>query len=84
MYNNKPVDWLERNAIGLEKIKEKLQQYTFLAEEGVSFDMELRHNFQQRVEEECVIWHHHSIDPYWEQLTTAIQMAVSIQSSLQM
>ncbi len=68
--SNKPTDCLERNAIGLEN---KAIQSLNLVEDGKSVGLFLLHNIPQRFQEECVVWHDPSIDPYWEQLVTAFQ-----------
>ena len=68
---NKPTNWMERNAVGLENLKERLQHYNLRFAEGrQSFKLKLVHNYESRIEE-AVVWHDPSIDPYWEQLTTA-------------
>jgi len=67
---NKPADWMERNAVGLRKLKWQLQQCIRMAEDGKSFSIELE-EMQIDQSDTPVVWHDPSINPYWEQLTTA-------------
>ena len=66
---NKPPDWMERNAIGLENLKKQLEKHTGSAMEGKQY-LFFDHGDDH---EEPVVWHDPSINPYWEQLTTAFQ-----------
>ena len=67
---NKPADWMERNAVGLENLKEQLQQCIRMAEDGKSFSIVLE-QMQRYQSDAPVVWHDPSINPYWEKLTTA-------------
>ena len=76
---NKPADWMERNAIGLENVKLQLQERTRYGEgrDGtrlpLHFNLEFSHNVQHAIEGgEPIVWHDPSIDQYWEQLTAAL------------
>ena len=41
---NKPADWMERNAIGWENVKEQLEQHTCSAMEGKQYlNLDLLH-----------------------------------------
>ena len=71
---NKPDNWIERNRIGLEKVKRELQNLV----ESVTlchkyFRLSMRQNSQrdQLVDnEEQIVWHEPVLQEYWDQLKT--------------
>ena len=70
---DKPADWMERNAIGLERIKTELDMHTIrlmAARRGERTYFYLLH-YSVGTEAEPVVWHDPSIDPHWERLTKA-------------
>jgi len=77
---NKPDNWVERNRIGLEIVKEQLETCTYDLIESVShyksFEFELTHNnqwAQQRMDNEApIVWHEPILDRYWDQIEEEI------------
>jgi len=73
---NKPDNWVERNRIGLEKVKEQLETCTYDLIESVShyksFEFELTHNGQRMDNEAPIVWHEPILDEYWDQLEEEI------------
>jgi hypothetical protein len=72
---DKPDNWVERNRIGLEKVKKRLQDCITSAMQDSSFNLELRHNDgwdHLRDNEEPIVWHEPILDRYWDQLETKI------------
>ena len=72
---NKLDNWVERNRIGLEKVKEQLQDCINNVTRYNSFNLELRHNsygHQLMDNEEPIVWHEPILDEYWDQLETEI------------
>jgi hypothetical protein len=68
---NKPDNWRERNRIGLEKVKEKLEYCIRLAIQEPTFNLKLTHNqhWQQLMDgEEPIVWHEQILDEGWDQL----------------
>ena len=72
----KPDNWVERNRIGLEKMKEHLQTCINNASHNKSINLQLEHNCQwnqQLVEgEEPIVWHESILDGYWDELEAKI------------
>jgi hypothetical protein len=67
----KPDDWRERNRIGLEEVKEQLQDCIFKVSYSASFNLDLIHNgsgIQQMDNEERIVWNEPILDEYWNQL----------------
>jgi hypothetical protein len=64
---NKPDDWRERNRIGLEIVKEQLQNYIDSAMNKKSFNLNLTHNGA-----EPIVWHEPVLDEYWNKLEANI------------
>jgi hypothetical protein len=71
----KPDNWVERNRIGLEKIREHLQTCIDKVSLGHSFDLELTHNTNMIWDrqllmdgEEPIVWHEKILDEYWDRL----------------
>jgi hypothetical protein len=72
---NKPDDWRERNRIGLERVKEQLQNCITSATDDQSFNLHLIHNTnrdQLMDNEEPIVWHESVLDEYWDQLEAQI------------
>ena len=68
---NKPDNWVERNRIGLEEVKEQLQTCIESVSHDTSFNLDLRHNssgIQLMDNEEPIVWHESILDEYWNQL----------------
>jgi len=81
---NKPDNWRERNRIGLEKVKEHLQNSINLESHGYSMGIYLNHNsggyYHDTLmdNEEPIVWHHETIlDEYWDQLEEAVQQDIA-------
>jgi hypothetical protein len=70
---NKPDDWVERNRIGLEKVKEQLQTCIDSVSHDTSFNLELEHDDYHDRGEEPIVWHEPVLDEYWNQLDEAIR-----------
>ena len=68
---NKPDNWIERNRIGLDKIKGQLQCLIDSLSHGSSFkfQLQLRNNILMDGEEP-IVWHEPVLDQYWDQLET--------------
>jgi hypothetical protein len=72
---NKPDNWRERNRIGLEGVKESLQNCIDSMSHGKSLSLCLLHNVsdQQLVDnEEPIVWHEPILDEYWGRLEAEI------------
>jgi hypothetical protein len=78
---NKPDNWRERNQIGLERMKGKLEYCIRFVKEKLeywkpSFNLKLIHNSygdQQLMDgEEPIVWHEQILDEYWDQLKDAL------------
>jgi hypothetical protein len=76
---NKPDNWVERNRIGLEQVKEQLQVYIDSLSHDLSgsFNLDLRLNSRQEQQllmdnEEPIVWHEPILDEYWNNLDAAI------------
>jgi hypothetical protein len=70
---NKPDNWVERNRIGLEKMKRQLQNFINLVTEDQSSKVRLylTHNdrwFQLGDNEEPIVWHDEILDEYWDRM----------------
>jgi hypothetical protein len=68
---DKPDNWVERNQIGLEKIRERLQNYIYMVSNVNCFNFDLKYNrpWEQLVDnEEPIVWHNAILDHYWDQL----------------
>jgi hypothetical protein len=74
---NKPENWVERNRIGLEKMKRQLQNcidsvYPF----NESLELKLSHNGygdELMDGEEPIVWYEPILDEYWDQLEAKIK-----------
>jgi hypothetical protein len=66
----KPDNWVERNQIGLEKIRDQLQNYIDKVPLVHSFNLELEHNVHDTLmdNEEPIVWHEPIFDEYWDRL----------------
>jgi len=74
---NKPDNWVERNRIGLEKVKEQLQTCIDSVTRDNSFNLELTHNVNSFLDqlmdnEEPIVWHEPILDEYWGRLEAEI------------
>jgi hypothetical protein len=72
---NKPGDWRERNQIGLERLKKRLQNLTDSVSHDQSFHLKLTHNmpWNQLVDnEEPIVWHEPILDRNWDVLEAEI------------
>jgi hypothetical protein len=74
---NKPNNWRERNRIGLEKMKEKLQTIIHKVPLGHSFKLDLTYNsygHQLMDNDEPIVWHEpfSIVNDYWDKLKEAI------------
>ena len=73
---NKPDNWVERNRIGLEKVKRQLQTCIESVSREPKFELELIHNNQWAQElidnKEPIVWHAPILDAYWDQLEAKI------------
>ena len=72
---DKPDNWVERNRIGQERVKKKLQACIELAHYSQRFNLKLIHNTsdQQLIDdEEPIVWHEPILDEYWNQLEEEI------------
>jgi hypothetical protein len=72
---NKPDNWIERNRIGLEKIKRQLQGCIHSVTRGNNFVLMLTHNIyegQLMDNEEPIVWNELVLDEHWDQLVDAI------------
>jgi hypothetical protein len=74
---NKPDNWIERNRIGLERVKGRLQTCINLVSRGKRFKLYLAHNnpnngFGDQLNEEPIVWHEAILDHYWDQLENEI------------
>ena len=73
---NKPDNWIERNRIGLERVKGWLQTCINLVSRGKRFKLYLAHNngWEQQLmdNEEPIVWHEAILDHYWDQLENEI------------
>jgi len=69
----KPENWVDRNRIGLEKMKEQLQT---CITHNRSFNIMLDHNSYENQElvdgEEPIVWHEPILDGYWDELEAKI------------
>jgi hypothetical protein len=74
---NKPDNWIERNRIGLDKIKGQLQCLIDSLSHGASFkfQLQLRHNaiYDQLADnEEPIVWHEPILEEYWNHFEAEI------------
>jgi len=75
---NKPDDWRERNRIGLEKVKEQLQECinSVMYNESGGVYLNLTHNdsnYELLIDnEEPIVWHEPILDMYWNKLEANI------------
>jgi hypothetical protein len=72
---NKPDNWIERNRIGLEKVKEQLEDCIDSVTRGNSFNLMLTHNIyegQLMDNEEPIVWHEPDLDEYWDHFEAEI------------
>jgi hypothetical protein len=71
---HKPDNWVERNQIGLERVK--IQLRTCIDSVSHSFELDLSHNgygHQLIDSEEPIVWHEPILDEYWDQLGAKIK-----------
>jgi hypothetical protein len=71
----KPDNWVERNRIGLEKVKEQLETCTYSAMNEKNLDLHLIHNshyYQLMDGEEPIVWHESVLDEYWNNFEAKI------------
>jgi hypothetical protein len=72
---NKPDNWIERNRIGLERVKEQLQNFIDLVSHEQSVDLMLTHNIYEGQlidNEEPIVWHEPILDHNWDVLEAEI------------
>ena len=72
---NKPDNWVERNRIGLEKVKEQLQTCIDSVTRDKNVHLKLIHNsFLDTLmdNEEPIVWHEPILDEYWGRLEAEI------------
>jgi len=73
---NKPDNWVERNRIGLEKVKEQLQNCIDHRDKNVNLKFILTHNDSHDEllidNEEPIVWHEPILDEYWHRLEAEI------------
>jgi hypothetical protein len=72
---NKPDNWLERNRIGLARVKKQLQTCIDLVMHNGNLQLNLTHNDgwgHLRDNEEPIVWHESILDRYWDQLEAKI------------
>jgi len=74
---NKPENWVDRNRIGLEKMKEQLQTCINNASHNKSLELWFRHNsrWDQQLlldNEEPIVWNKPMLDEYWNRLEEKI------------
>jgi hypothetical protein len=67
----KPDNWVERNRIGLEKVKEQLQGLSNKVSQDNRCWIYLIHNGYGD-DEEPIVWHESILDEYWDQLEATI------------
>jgi hypothetical protein len=70
---NKPDNWQDRNQIGLERVKKKLQ--TYIDSVSNSVGLMLLHNFyegQLMDNEEPIVWHEPILEEYWNHFEAKI------------
>jgi hypothetical protein len=68
---NKPNNWIDRNQIGLEKVKGQLQNCIDSVMHNESLELYMIHNSigdQLMDNEEQIVWHEPVLDGYWDQL----------------
>jgi hypothetical protein len=74
----KPDNWVERNRIGLKKVKRQLQDWIEAVSHGSSFGIYLNHNsggyYHDTLmdNEEPIVWHESILHEYWDQLEEAV------------
>ena len=68
---HKPDNWRERNRIGLERVKGKLDYCIRVAIQEPSFNLNLTHNGA-----EPIVWHESILDEYWNRLEAKIQLGL--------
>jgi hypothetical protein len=75
---NKPDNWVERNRIGLEKVKDQLQDCIDKVSDDKSFNLHLSHNFRWRQwgslrdNEWVIVWNTPILDRCWDLLEAEI------------
>jgi hypothetical protein len=82
---NKPDNWVERNRIGLEKVKRQLQGLFNEVSQGTFSNLDLRHekslslhlrhnsHYVQLLDnEEPIVWHEPILDEYWNHFEAKI------------
>jgi hypothetical protein len=71
---DKPNNWVERNQIGLEGMKWRLQTCIDSVSHDKNLDLYLIHNVRGQLldNEEPIVWHEPIFDDYWDQLEEAI------------
>jgi hypothetical protein len=74
---NKPYNWKQRNRIGVERVKDQLQNYINSVSRGTFSNIDLRHNSRFDVHElidneEPIVWHEPVLDEYWNHFSAAI------------
>ena len=69
---NKLDNWVERNRVGLEKIKEQLQTIINNASHNKSVNLQLEHDSYRDRDGEPIVWHESVLDRSWDQLENEI------------
>ena len=72
---NKPDNWRERNRLGLEEVRQQLQECIDIVKNSdTSFHLCLTHPINQQLidDEEPIVWHEPILDEYWDQFEEEI------------
>ena len=82
---NKPDNWVERNRLGLERVKKQLKNCirSVKQDDGTAFELKVRHNIighQLSDNEEPIVWHEPNLDEYWNKLERSISKTGCIRS----
>ena len=72
---NKPDNWIDRNRIGLERVKEQLQDCIYSVRIDTSLSLHVTHNLyghQLMDNEEPIVWHEPILNEHWGRLEAEI------------
>jgi hypothetical protein len=70
---DKPDNWVERNRVGLEIVKEQLQTIINNASHDKNVNLQLEHDSYRDRDGEPIVWHEPILDAYWDQLEARIK-----------
>lgn len=79
---NKPINWRERNRMGLERVKEQLQTCIDSVSDDKTFNLQLIHKsdgHQLMDNEEPIVWHEPILHEYWDRLEAKINQITPMQ-----